>query len=88
MLHLKHKCAPVSRLKTFWDSLDESAIVNKRELFLGLTTCVLSGLVVGMLISPKKNMTIGSHNGCYNTGSPTASSGGDSKDEEASESEE
>ena len=41
-----------------------------------------------VVCSPKKNMTIGSHNGCYNTGSLTASSGGDSKDEEASESEE
>lgn len=68
MLHLKNKLYPLSRVKNFWESLDTSVVANKRELVLGMTTCVLSGLVVGMLISPRKNMTIGSHNGCNNAG--------------------
>lgn len=69
MLHLKHKLDPMPKLKSFWASLDESAIVNKRELVLGLSTCFLSGVVIGMLCSPRKQMTIGSHNGCYNASS-------------------
>ena len=68
MLHLKPKFDPLTKIKTFWDSLDVTITANKRELFLGLTTCVLSGLVVGMLISPKKNVTVGSHNGSNNSG--------------------
>lgn len=66
MLYLKHKLNPVPQVKAFWDSLDENAIVNKRELVLGLSTVFLSGMVIGMLVSPRKNMTIGSHNGCNN----------------------
>ncbi len=69
MLHLKAKSNSLAKLRSFWDSLDGSAIVNKRELVLGLSTCFLSGVVIGILFSPKKSMTIGSHNGCYNTGS-------------------
>lgn len=68
MLYLKNKLNPVSKLKTFWDSLGESTTVSKRELVLGLSTCLLSGMVVGMLVSPRKNMTIGSNNGCNNAG--------------------
>lgn len=71
MLKLKSKLNPLSQVQSFWDSLDVNVVVNKRELVLGLTTCVLSGLVVGMLVSPKKNVTIGSHNGCNNS-SPAA----------------
>lgn len=72
MLKLKSKLNPLSQVQSFWDSLDVNVVVNKRELVLGLTTCVLSGLVVGMLVSPKKNVTIGSHNGCNNSSSPAA----------------
>lgn len=68
MLYLKQKLNPVSKLKTFWDSLSESTTVSKRELVLGLSTCLLSGMVIGMLCSPRKTMTIGSHNGCNNAG--------------------
>lgn len=66
MLRLKPKLNPLSRVEDFWESLDVTVAASKRELFLGFTTCVLSGLVVGMLISPKKNVTIGSQNGCNN----------------------
>lgn len=43
--------------------LEEVATMKKREYFLTLAVCVLSGLVVGMLVSPKKRVMIGSHNG-------------------------
>ncbi len=32
----------------------------------GAVACLMSGMVAGMLISPRKNVTIGSHNGCGN----------------------
>lgn len=82
MLRLKPKFDPLSKVQAFWDSLNVTVVASKRELFLGMTTCVLSGLVVGMLCSPKKNMTIGSHNGCCNGSSPAAFPEGAEKDEE------
>lgn len=66
MLHLKNKLCPLTKLKNFWESMDQALIVNQRELVLGLTTCVLSGMVIGMFCSPKKQVTIGSHNGSNN----------------------
>lgn len=82
MLHLKTKFDPLTKIKTFWDSLDVTITANKRELFLGLTTCVLSGLVVGMLISPKKNVTVGSHNGSNNSGNGCNNAGTLTSEEE------
>ena len=55
-------------IKRFWDSLDETTIVSKRELFLEIVATALAGIVLGMLLTPKKTVTIGSHNsgnGCY-----------------------
>lgn len=72
MLRLKPKRNALSAVADFWDNLDITIEANKRELVLGMTTCLLTGLVVGMLISPKKDVTIGSHNGC-NNGCPAPS---------------
>ena len=30
----------------------------------------LAGILLGIIISPRKNQTIGSNNGCYNTYTP------------------
>ena len=46
--------------------LEEMATIKKREYVLTLAVCVLSGLVIGMLISPKKRVMIGSNNGNNN----------------------
>lgn len=50
----------------FQEVLEEMATMKKREYFLTLAVCVLSGLVVGMLVSPKKRVMIGSNNGNNN----------------------
>ncbi len=50
----------------FQTVLEEMTTLKKREYLLTLVVCVLSGLVVGMLISPKKSLMIGSHNGNNN----------------------
>lgn len=82
MLRLKPKFDPLSKIQDFWDSLDVAVVANKRELLLGMTTCVLSGLVVGMLISPKKNVTIGSNNASYNAQPLNPSPKEDAEDKE------
>ena len=56
------------KLEKIWNSLDRTILVNKRELVLGLTVCTLAGVLAGILLSPRKTVTIGSHNGNNNTG--------------------
>ena len=51
-----------------WNSLDRRIIVNQRELALGVAACALAGVVVGIFLSPRKNVTIGSHNASNNQG--------------------
>lgn len=51
------------KIQKFWTSLNRPVIVNKRELFLGVTACTLTGILIGILVSPKKALTIGSYNG-------------------------
>lgn len=46
--------------------LEEMKTMKKKEYFLMLAVCLLSGLVVGMLISPKKQVMVGSNNGNNN----------------------
>lgn len=53
----------MKKIKTFWASLEGSAVISKRELFLGLTVCLLGGIVFGVFASPKKRIVIGSNNG-------------------------
>lgn len=46
--------------------LEEMKTIKKREYFLTLAVCILSGLVLGIFLSPKKRVMIGSHNGNNN----------------------
>ena len=64
------------KLEKFWNSLDCSLIVNKRELVLGVTACTLAGILMGMLLSPRKTVTIGSNNGSNNGNNNTGNSAG------------
>lgn len=47
-------------------SLTEEKTMSKKEWILALAVCALLGIVLGMLLSPRKNMTIASHNGSNN----------------------
>ena len=57
-------------MKEKWElfkiSLTEEKNISKKEWLLVLAVCVLGGIVLGMLFSPRKNMTIASHNGSNN----------------------
>lgn len=52
-----------TKLCKFWASLDRKILINKRELLLEMTACTLAGVLVGILLSPKRTLTIGSYNG-------------------------
>ncbi len=46
-----------------FSDLDSERTCSKRELLLGTIACFAVGMVVGLVCSPKKTITIGSHNG-------------------------
>ena len=52
----------MNRIKEFWSNLNEDITVNRRELVLGVAACALAGVVIGMLMAPPKDITIGSGN--------------------------
>ena len=57
-------------MKEKWElfkmSLAETKTMTKKEWLLTIAVFALSGIVLGMLISPRKNTTIGSNNGSNN----------------------
>ena len=76
------------KLEKFWNSLDRSVVVNKRELVLGVAACTLAGVLMGMLLSPRKTVTIGSHNSNNHAGAPADLTTADESEETAAEQEE
>lgn len=42
--------------------LDQPVERTNREMVYGAVACIAAGIVVGMLLSPKKNVTVGSNN--------------------------
>ena len=71
------------KLEKIWSSLDRTILVNKRELVLGVAACTLAGVLAGILLSPRKTVTIGSHNGNNSTGNSTGLTTGDEPEESA-----
>ena len=64
------------KVEKFWVCLNRNIVVNKRELFLGMACCTLAGILTGMMVSPKKTVTIGSHNTGNSAGLPQAEDAG------------
>ncbi|MCI8326892.1 MAG: hypothetical protein HFI37_03850 [Lachnospiraceae bacterium] len=54
------------KIKNFMEELTEMTTMTKKEYFLTVTTCLLGGIVLGMLCSPRKYVKIGSENGSNN----------------------
>lgn len=75
------------KLEKFWNSLDRAVVVNKRELVLGVAACTLAGILAGMLLSPRKTVTIGSNNGNNNTGNSAGLTAGDEAEDDSSDEE-
>ena len=57
-------------MKEKWElfkvSLTENKIMTKKEWLLTIAVFALAGIVLGMFLSPRKNITIGSNNGNNN----------------------
>ena len=70
----------IRKMKAFWTSLDETTVVSKRELFLEIVAVALAGRVLGMILTPKKTLTIGSNNS--GNGCNCGNSNGDDVEEE------
>ena len=70
----------IRKMKAFWTSLDETTVVSKRELFLEIVAVALAGLVLGLILTTKKTLTIGSHNS--GNGCNCGNSNGDDVEEE------
>ncbi len=49
-----------------WTSLRKPASLSQREVILSTIACTMAGVVIGMLISPRKTVTLFSHNGSNN----------------------
>ena len=75
------------KIRTCWKSLDRRIVVNQRELVLGLAVCTLAGIVIGIALSPRKNVSIGSNNG-NNSGNGATVSADVGENAEESEEEE
>lgn len=51
--------------------LDKTCVRTNRELVFGAVACTAVGILVGIILTPKKSVTIGSHNGNNYAGSPS-----------------
>ena len=62
--------------------MDRTCSRTNRELLYGAVACTAVGMVLGLLLSPKKTTTIGSHNGNNNAGSPSVNVSDEQEEEE------
>ena len=49
--------------ESFKETLDDIRSMSKKEFLLVMAVCALGGIVIGMLISPRKSKTLGCYNG-------------------------
>ena len=60
----------MEKIKKCWASLDEDTVINKKLLFFEILTAVLGGILIGILLTPFRSITIASNNegcGCGNS---------------------
>ncbi len=62
--------------------MDKTCTRTNRELVYGAVACAAVGMVLGLMFSPKKTVTIGSHNGNNNAGSASLTASEAEEDEE------
>lgn len=61
------------------ESLKDEVKMSKKEYLLVIAVCILGGIVFGLLSSPRKTTTIGSHNGNNNCGSLGSNNGNENE---------
>ena len=52
------------------ETMEDTVSMSKKEFWLISAVCILGGILLGILISPKKSLVIGSNNGNYGNGVP------------------
>ena len=52
----------MKKLKELWTTLPETVTVTRLDGFLIVTICALAGVIIGMLCSPRKVISIGCGN--------------------------
>ncbi len=52
----------MKKCEEFIRALEGETVMSKRELFLGVTTALFAGVVLGMIFSPRKKIKIGNDN--------------------------
>ena len=52
----------MKKLKEFWKTLPETVTVTRLDGILIVTICALAGVIIGMLCSPRKTISIGCGN--------------------------
>lgn len=52
-----------NKIACFKESLKSDVVINKKEFLLTLAVCILGGILLGIIMTPKKEVTIGSFNG-------------------------
>lgn len=62
--------------------MDKTCTRTNRELLYGAVACTAVGMVLGLMFSPKKTTTIGSHNGNNDAGSASLAASEAEEDEE------
>lgn len=53
----------MKRMVNYFKNIPSEISISKREFFLTTAVCMLFGIVLGMLGSPRKTQIIGSNNG-------------------------
>ena len=52
----------MQRIKDWWESLDDETIINRKLLFFEFLTAVLAGILIGVIFTPFRSITIASNN--------------------------
>ena len=55
----------MNKIRTFMESLTESVTMPKKEKLMTVLLAALTGALLGMLFSPRKNICCGNGNGNY-----------------------
>ncbi|MBR6316280.1 MAG: hypothetical protein IKR58_04705 [Lachnospiraceae bacterium] len=65
----------MKKIKQWWTSLDEGRMVNGKLLFFEFVTAILAGILIGIIITPFRSITIASNNSDCGTGNCASAKG-------------
>ncbi len=77
----------MKKIKAYWSSLDSDTVINRKLLIFEFATAILAGILIGILVTPFRSITIASNNeGCGSGNSADGNGiGGPDEDEDEDE---